>query len=433
MRFSSERPFWGTLDSLPCDYQNGDSPPIGARLAQRPARDMIPYLRRHFNANFSQEKYRQLLSRMEQVAGTPIPFRNSETPCFFPKPLLEKMVAYGNEILGELLSPHSEYHVASAAAVPSQFNVPGETPHPLFVQVDFGLARAAQGEIEPKLVEIQGFASLYAYQPILARQYIEVYGLDPGLRYLLGGLDFEDYVALLRRAILGHHDAKHVVLLEIDPCKQKTLPDFTLTERLLGVRTVSLMEVERNRKRLFYRSGGRLVPIHRIYNRVIVDELIRKNMKLPFDFRDNLDVEWAGHPNWFFRLSKFSLPYLRHPSLPKTLFLDQLETLPRDPENYVLKPLFSYSGLGVVIGPSRQELDAIEKRSGYILQERVDFVPVIDTPCGMTKAEVRIMYIWLDNPVAGPILVRTGRGLMMGVDHNRDMEWVGASAALYPE
>ncbi|MGH9431214.1 MAG: hypothetical protein ACRD3T_06700 [Terriglobia bacterium] len=396
---------------------------------------MIPHLRQKFNAEFTPEKYRHFVKRLEELCGTAIQFRNSETPCFFPQPLLSRCVECGNELLQQLFVGNPDYQTASLGCVPSEFNVPGETSHPLFVQADFGLARDDAGELQPRLVEIQGFPSLYAYQETLARTYIESYGLDPRLKFLLSSLDLEAYRSLLRRAILGSHDPQNVVLLEVNPLEQKTLPDFLLTERIYGIRTVNLLEIDKKGRTLFYRHQGKLIPIRRIYNRVIADELVRKKIHPPFDFREELDVEWAGHPNWFFRLSKFSIPHLRHPCVPRTWFLHQLPELPSDPENYVLKPLFSFSGIGVIVGPSRQDLEAIPAtfRSQYILQERVHFEPVIETPFGPTMAELRIMYIWLDSPVAGPILVRTGRGKMMGVDHNRKLEWVGASAGLYLE
>jgi hypothetical protein len=240
-------------------------------------------------------------------------------------------------------------------------------------------------------------------------------------------------VELLRRAIVGAHDPENVILMEIDPSDQKTLPDFLVTDKMLGIRTVCITEIKKDGKRLFYEHNGKRVPIARIYNRAIVDELERKQTKPPFDFRDDLEVEWAGHPNWYFRISKYSIPYLRHETVPRTWFLDQLQEVPDDVEKYVLKPLYSFAGLGVVIGPQKQDLDAIPtgKRSQYILQERLDFEPVIETPHGRTKAEVRIMYIWLEEMLPVMTIVRMGRGLQMGVDHNRNLEWVGSSAGLY--
>ncbi|MGA9898283.1 MAG: hypothetical protein WBQ09_09295 [Terriglobales bacterium] len=392
---------------------------------------MIPSLRERFNANFTAEKYREFRRVLGERCGAPVEFRIAETPCFLPKALLEKMARYGAELIHQLETP--EYHEASAKAIPPEFNVPNEAPHPMFIQVDFGLVKDASGELQPKLVELQGFPSLYAYQAVLAQVYQEVFGLDESLRYLHRGMDWEGYKALLRRAIVGRHDPENVILMEIDPLHQKTRPDFLVTEELLGIPTVEITEIERQGRELSYKKDGKRIAIGRIYNRAIVDELVRKKLKLNFRFDEELDVEWAGHPNWYFRMSKFSLPYLRHESVPKTYFLDRVSELP-DLEKYVLKPLFSFAGLGVLINPTKEDLAAIpnDRRGDYILQERMEFEPVIETPFGGTKAEIRIMYVWVDELLPVLTIVRMGRGKMMGVDHNKNMEWVGSSAAFYP-
>jgi hypothetical protein len=397
---------------------------------------MIPSLRRQFNQKFTPEKYRQFLDRIDDASGTHVNFRLCETPCFFPRPLIERMAEDGKELIRQLVeSP--EYRAKSDPSIPAEFNVPNEPAHPMFVQVDFGLARGADGELHPKLVELQAFPSLYAYQPTLAQNYIDVFGLHrfegaTNLDFLLGPLNVKTYRELLRAAIVGQQDPENVILMEVHPETQKTLPDFLLTEKMLGVRTVDIESIKKQGRQLYYERNGGRVLIRRIYNRAIVDELQRKQIKLGFDWRDDLDVEWAGHPNWYFRISKFSIPYLKHPSVPKTWFLDQMKEVPADLQNYALKPLYSFAGLGVVIAPTKQDIDAIppENRSNYILQERLHFQPIIETPFGATKAEVRVMYIWLDRLQAVLTIIRMGRGLMMGVDHNKNMEWVGASAAL---
>jgi hypothetical protein len=293
------------------------------------------------------------------------------------------------------------------------------------VQADFGL----DANLEPKLVEIQGFPSLYAYQPVMAECYRDAYGLSADLAAQPGGLNVREYYDLLRRAIVGEHDPANVILLEIDPTRQKTLCDFLVTERTLGVRAVDVRALRQRGNRLWYERDGRLTLVERIYNRAIVDELERRAVELPFDFRDDLQVEWAGHPNWFFRLSKFSLPYLRHPAVPRAQFLDRVGRV-EDPARYVLKPLYSFAGLGVIVGPTAEDIAAVPdaERSQYLLQERVDFAPVLETPAGTNKIEVRIMYIWLDEMRAVNTIVRMGRGAQMGVDHNKNLEWVGASA-----
>jgi hypothetical protein len=373
---------------------------------------MIAELRREFNASFAPAKYQQFLQALDDGCGTHVKFRNCETPLFLPRTLSREMTRCGVELIQQLMS--AEYLKRADVTIPPEFNVPNETARPLFIQVDFGWTR----NYHPKLVEIQAFPSLYAYQPFLQRAYQTSYNLDQAL-----DPSFDD---LLRRVILGSHAPENVILLEIDPLNQKTLPDFLLTAKQLGIRIADIQRVEKRGRKLYYDG----VPIHRIYNRVIVDELVRRQIRTPFDYHDDLDVEWAGHPNWYFRISKFSIPFLKHQSVPRTHFLN--EGVPDDLHNWVLKPLYSFAGLGVVIGPTREQIDAITNRDQYILQERVDFAPLVETPHGPTKAEIRLMYIWPEDeasPRCVSTIVRMGRGKMMGVDHNRDMEWVGASAA----
>ena len=392
---------------------------------------MIVALRQRFNAEFTSNKYERLRREMTARCGIEVPFALCETPCFFPNALVTRMGEDGKALIRQLVE-NPEYLARSEASIPAEFRVPNESPHPMFVQVDFGLVRDAAGELQPKLVELQAFPSLYAYQPVLAQAYMDVFGLDPKLRYFLSGFDSASYKRLLQDAIVAGHDPAHVVLMEVHPEEQKTRPDFLLTEKLLGIHTVCITKIRKDGRRLFYEEAGKRVPIERIYNRTIVDELERKGVTPPFDFRDDLDVEWAGHPNWYFRISKYSIPYLKHPSVPRTWFLDQLPEVPADLENFVLKPLYSFAGLGVVIAPSRAEIDAIPaaKRGEYILQERLNFTPVVETPHGATKVELRIMYVWLRELVPVLTIVRMGRGLMMGVDQNKNMKWVGSSAAL---
>jgi hypothetical protein len=400
---------------------------------------VIPSLRRAFNESWTDAHYRDLVGRLETRTGATLGFPISETPCFFPQSLMDDLAATGATLVGQIVDSPSAM-AAAAAVVPERFRGPNAGERPVFLQVDFGLVRGESGRIEPKLVELQAFASLYGFQLAVAEAYREAFHLSPSLGFFLGGLDADSYHAVVRQAIVGRHDPQEVVLMEIEPRKQKTWPDFVVTEQMWGVRAIDTTEVEREGRRLFYQRDGRRVPIKRVYNRVIPDELERKQLQLPFDYRDELDVEWAGHPAWYFQISKFSIPFLTHPSVPKTWFLHELDRLPEDRDRYLLKPLFSFAGGGIVFAPTDAQIDAIgqAERPNYILQERVQFEPVIWTPDGPTQAEIRIMYVWTDpstSPGAGALrpvlpLVRMGRGKMMGVDHNKGFRWVGASAGL---
>jgi hypothetical protein len=368
---------------------------------------------------------------------------------------LNEMAETGRALTAQLVG-NPAYMKASNASNPHRYRVPRENPVPNFMTVDFGLTvgEDAHGrpKVLPKLVEMQAFPSLFGYQDILAHQYVEQYNVPSELNWRLGGHDERSYWELLGRVILNGHAPENVVLAEVQPDSQKTLPDFHVYEDRLGIATVDIATIRKQGSRLFYERDGRLVRIARIYNRAIVDEMERKHVQLAFDYRDDLDVEWAGHPNWFFRISKFSLPYLDHPSVPTAVFLDDwfagrgIARLPTDRDRLLLKPLYSFAGKGIEFAPSDELLSAIphSERHDYLLQERVDFTPVIATPHGMTQAEIRIMYLWPESTNSSPgtpdvaemepviALVRLGRGRMMGVDQNRNQQWVGGSAALFP-
>jgi hypothetical protein len=407
---------------------------------------VIPSLRQAFNAQFRPEDYRILLRNLDVCTRTHVGFRVAETPLFLPRHLLDAMAQTGAALTHALLA-NSDYLAASAHAIPEACRAAGETPHPHFLAADFGLVRAADGSLQPTLVEMQAFPSLHAFQFALSENYRAAYSLDSSLQFFLGNHTEASFWKKFAQTILRGHDPENVVLLEIDPEHQKTLPDFHLTADRLGIRILNISEVvpeDRSGKppRLCYSNGKRLVPIHRIYNRVVPEELLQKKIPLPFDLSESFDVEWAGHPNWYYRISKFSLPWLHRPAVPPSVFLDQWfagagrDRLPEDREQWVLKPLFSFGGQGVRFAPSDEELKSIPpaQRSRYLLQQRVEFARVIETPHGPTQPEIRILYLWPDGGHLEPVLslVRLGRSGMMGVDHNRNQEWAGVSAAFFP-
>jgi hypothetical protein len=405
-----------------------------------------PYRSRFNQEQFSAGRYEQLKQRLNRRTRCEIEFRICETPCFFPRELLEEMAEIGRQLTHQLID-NPEYMQRSEVAIPERYRVPNDNPRPNFMTVDFGLVRNAAGALEPKLVELQAFPSVFGYQEELTEEYVQTYGLDESLHWHFGGMTSSQYWEVLRQTIVGDHAPENVILTEVEPHLQKTRPDFNVYADRFGVQTVDVTQLRKEGNRLFYlredsQNGTRWTPVERIFNRAIVDEMERKGITPSFDYRDDLQVEWAGQPNWYFRISKFSLPFLQHPSVPRAVFLDEWfrgerDGLPEDRENLLLKPLYSFAGKGIQFEPTEKDLQEIapEVRSSYLLQERVQFAPVISTPCGPTQAEVRVMYCWPDDtPEMIPVtcLVRLGRGLMMGVDHNRDQEWIGGSSALFP-
>lgn len=391
---------------------------------------MVPELRRAYNAAFTAEKYEELQRYMERKLGYPVDFRLCETPLFLTRELTEEVVRAGWEIANAVTDP--AFLAGTDRAIPPGLSVPNEDEHTTFLQVDLAIARDEEGRLVPRLVELQGFPSLYSFQWLLEWAFRETFDIPDDLSPYFDGLDEKSYIDVLREVIVDGSDPETTVLLEIEPEKQKTRGDFTCTERLVGVPTVGLSEVIERKGRLFYQRDGRELPIHRIYNRVIFDELKRKG--LPDDlFRKDLDVTWVGHPNWYFKISKWSLPFLKSQYAPPAQFLSDVTELPEDTGNYVLKPLYSFAGLGVEVGPTVERLRSIKDRENYILQRKIEYAPCVETPDVPAKAEIRMMFVWKDRLRLINNLVRMSKGAMMGVDFNKDQTWIGSSLAYHPQ
>jgi hypothetical protein len=399
---------------------------------------MIASLRQDFNRRFSDAKYAQLRRNLDVRTRSTIDLRVAETPVFLPEAMVQEMVDAGAAMTHQLLADR-EYLSLAEATIPQAYRVAGEDAHPNFMTVDFALVTEPDGSLSPRLVELQAFPSVYGYQSVLTDEYMKCFELDPGLQCFID-VDETQYWERIRQVVVGNHAPENVILVEVAPEQQKTLPDFRVHEDRLGIRTVDITAVRQEGRRLFYDRDGVRTPVERIYNRAIADEMMRKNVRPGFDLTADLDVEWAGHPNWYFKISKFSVPFLRHKSVPPSVFLDAWfhgegqGRLPENREDWILKPLFSFAGKGIEFAPSDELLRSIprEQRSEYLLQQRMHFVSNVETPFGPTQAEMRILYLWPDDGELKAVntLVRLGRGKMMGVDHNRGQLWVGGSAGL---
>jgi hypothetical protein len=362
----------------------------------------------------------------------PTDFRVSESPIFLSPEFTVEIAGAATDIVAQLRTPEFARHAAKA--IPAGLEVPNETAHPIFIQVDFAICDDGTGRLTPRLIELQGFPSLYGFQAFLTGIMRRNYELPAELTPFFSGLDETGYFALLRRTILGNSAPENVVLLEIQPDQQKTRIDFACTESALGIRPVCLTAIRKRGRELFYAHNGRETRIERIYNRVIFDELQRKPLDFGFRFTDDLDATWVGHPNWYFRISKHSLPFLRSRHSSPAFFADEFPAGERI-EDYVLKPLYSFAGLGVDMEPTREKLAAHSRPHESILQRKVEyaaFVPAVDG--GHSKAEIRMMFVWPEGgePQLVNNLVRMSQGKMMGVDFNKNKTWVGSSVALHP-
>lgn len=389
-------------------------------------------LRARFNADFTAERYTNLLRAANETEYWPVDFRISESPLFLTDEFAAEIQQAAENIVAQLRTPEFARHARTA--IPPGLEVSGETPHPIFLAVDFAVCDEG-GRLTPRLIELQGFPSLYAFQLFLVGCMRAAFpAIPPDWKSFFSGFDEESYTALLRDMIIGDADTENVILLEVEPEKQPTRIDFACTDSLLGVWPVCLTEIKKRGRQLFYRRDEGEVRIERIYNRVIFDELLRRpDLKPGFNFQDEIDVKWVGHPNWYFRISKHSLPYLKSEHAAPAFFSDEFPASERI-EDYVLKPLYSFAGLGVDLNPTPEKLAALPDPRAWIMQKKVayaDFVPTTDGP--RSKAEIRMMFIWPDDgePMLVNNLVRMSQGEMMGVKFNKDKTWVGASIALH--
>lgn len=394
---------------------------------------MLPDLQREFaEKRYSEKSHQLLLAKADEAATIKVEWRISEMPIFLSQEYKRKIEQYSIDITKLCLQPpHST--VASQSLEP-RHTVPHEDAKPLFIIADYALTGTAETGFDAKLVELQGFPSLYTYQFVFSGIVREHYGYHD-LDYTLSGLSDTSYLDILRSAIVGNQSPDDVILMEYKPVLQKTRPDFLATQRLFGVSEVDICTLTKQGNKLYYPKDGQLRQVRRIYNRAIVDELESESAVMPFAWTDELDVEWAGHPNWYFKISKHSLPFLHHPAVPSARFLDELDEIPHNLEDYVLKPLYSFAGKGVNVFPTEADILAVPatERHGYLLQEKIRYSEPIYTPEGMNKAEIRVMLIWLPEqtePIPMIALARTGRGPMMGVRFNSS-PWTGSNACLF--
>ncbi len=397
---------------------------------------MVSELRKEYNKKFTEEEYRSFITALETIYPGQLDFRVAETPVFVSKDFTNKMLSACESIIDVITTP--EYQKQSEKAIPDYLRVPNEYAHPHFICFDFGVCKNEKDKLEPQLIEMQGFPSLFAWQIILPEVHANYFWTPKNHTPYLNGFDRESYISLLKKIIVADTDPENVILLEVFPHQQKTRVDFYATESLLGIKTVDLNDVIREGKNLYYNNNGKKTLIKRIYNRVIFDDLLQQSKDVQEKgkiFQQKLNVTWVPHPNWFYRLSKYTLPFVQHPYVPETHFLNEVN-LPNDLENYVIKPLFSFAGQGVLIDVSKEEVDKIKDKENWIIQRKVNYAEAIKTPDEPAKAEIRIFYFWepgAKRPIAVNNLARLSKGKMIGVRYNKDKDWVGGSFCLFEQ
>jgi hypothetical protein len=417
---------------------------------------MIASIRQKFNAAFTEEAYQNYLAFLNTPFPGALDFSVAETPIFIDKNFIEKLLATGDYV-NQVIQSNSFKSITE----PSLKNVPlfpNESALPQCIVMDFAIAINEHNELVPALIELQGFPSLFAYEILQDECIRKTYTIPEGYSPYLNGYTKERYMLHLETILNGtilfdtkenldtdkknvsdstKDTLKNTVLLEILPHQQKTRIDFYCTEKYFNIPIVCITEIFVEENHLFYERAGKKIKIDRIYNRMVLDELKNQTKEIQDKgalLWSNLDIEWVSHPHHFFRISKFLLPFLKHTYIPKAQFLDQLTTMPTALDKYILKPLFSFAGQGVIIDISADDISNIKDPSSWILQEKVEYANCIETPTGQAKAELRLFYFWDESKqqyIATMNLTRLSKGKMIGVDYNKNKQWVGGSLAYF--
>ncbi|MCR9289320.1 hypothetical protein OAF63_01255 [Saprospiraceae bacterium] len=395
---------------------------------------MVFSVRNTYNNHFDDKKYQDFQKDICSVHNHIPSFRIAETPIFIGNELKGKLLNACEEIYETICQP--DFKELSQGAVLPQNEVPNEDDHTLFLQMDFGICKDEQGDLVPQLIEVQGFPSLYFFQDLLANSYKKRFNIPDNYSHLFHGLSSEDYIDLLRKNIVGDSNPENVILLEVEPEKQVTKIDFLEASRVLGIPIKCVSDLKKEGREVYYfNEKGQKIKVEKIFNRVIFDELANySKLEREFFFTEEANVEWIGHPNWFFRISKHTLPLLQSQYVPDTQFLNEVKEIPNDLENYVLKPLYSFAGTGVIVNLNRYDIESISDPENYILQRKVEYARVIDTPSEAAKCEVRMLMIWEKGTPRPKIinnLARITKGEMVGVKYNKNKDWVGASVAFF--
>ena len=394
---------------------------------------MIKEIRQRFNSEFTQAKYEHFLKELKNVFHKEVVFRVPESPIFLDKNFKQKLIEGSEAIIDVICKP--EFKNLTEKAIPDKYKVKNETDHSHFICIDWAICDDGNGGFIPQLIELQGFASLFAWEDVIGKMYKKFFYCPDSFTHYFSGLNSDSYHNLLKKVLVGNHAVENVVLMDIKPHEQKTRIDFYATEAALGISIICLSDIIQKEKKLFYKKDGKEIEIKRIYNRLIFDDLeSNPDFTYSVNLFDNLDVEWVAHPNWFYRISKFTMPFLKTPFVPDTFFLNELKSIPEDLENYVLKPLFSFSGQGVLIDVTKEDVEKIIDKANWILQRKVQYAEALQSPEGGVKCEVRMMYLWPDGdarPTLATNLSRMSRGKMIGVRYNKDFTWVGGNISFF--
>ncbi|TAH12262.1 MAG: hypothetical protein EAZ14_06120, partial [Runella slithyformis] len=188
---------------------------------------MISDLRATYNAAFSEDQYQDFIQSIHADWPNQLDFRVAETPVFVPKVLGSQLVEACESFIDVMVSPF--FKEKTRNAIPPAQYVPNENAHSSFLAIDFAICKDENGELNPQLIELQGFPSIFGFQSYISEQFRKFFPIPENVSNYFGVANQTEYIEVLKKVIVGNENPENVILLEIYPEQQKTRVDFAVT------------------------------------------------------------------------------------------------------------------------------------------------------------------------------------------------------------
>lgn len=349
---------------------------------------MFTKIREQFNAVFDISQSKNIWDDIDKEFPGYRDFKIAEIPVFLDNELKSKLLMAGNTCLDVILAPDF-----IQKNMGSEFQFGQKNSKPDFICLDFAITLNEHDEFIPKLIEAQGFPTLLGFQQYLTGKFKKHCQIPSGFTSHFNRINAFHFSEKIGSILKQYGD--DTVLLEAYPEKQRTRLDFKLTEAYWGIKTVCLSQIEANSGKLYYKTGDNLKPINAIYNRVIIEEVVKTYPELltKIELLKEVEVSWISHPDWYYLISKAALPLFKGPYVPSSKIFYKGDDIPENLEDYILKPLFEYGGDGVQLDLNQSIFESCLENVPYLLQQKVRYADCILLPNGQKrKAEIRLIY-----------------------------------------
>jgi len=313
-------------------------------------------------------------SLFPELSGFTLFKATSSEVFLFPKELKSELIEAATGITNQLFSSRvltlAESNITDNSNI-LDFRSYKNLPEPYFMTID--LAYAPGGGTNFKLIEAQAFLSI---SHMFFEHYSKLLDLNRDVF-----LNFEAYQHFLRKI-----QNNHSILLEDCPWEQKTAIDFHLLQKQASIEVLNFRGI----------LGSHALKEKLIYNRLIFADLTAQefaNAKISLSGLPN--ARWLHHPDWYYFVSKSSLPYITSPWAAQS-FLVADKPLNFEPKSnaWVLKPLFDYGCSGVNLNPSRTDIENVDAPKEWLLQQKIELKHLPGTEL---FGEIRVVLFNTDN------------------------------------